>query len=64
MTPPRQVPSHARCPRCGSGTLLHGEVAGVSDAVEVFACEDCRDYWFERDGVRLSLDAIRRGGLA
>jgi hypothetical protein len=39
-------------------------VAGLSDRLEVFACEDCRDFWFERDGIRLSLEAFRNGGLA
>jgi hypothetical protein len=39
--------------------VLHGQVAGVADAVEVFACEECRDYWFERDGVRVSPEALR-----
>lgn len=53
-----------RCPRCGSGALLHGFVAGVVRGVEVYACEDCREFWFERDGRPVSLESIRRGRLA
>jgi hypothetical protein len=31
--------------------------------VDVFACDDCGDFWFERAGVRLTATAMRELGL-
>lgn len=60
-TPPR-AQGVLRCRRCGSETLLHDRVAGFRNAIEVFACEDCGDYWFESAGATVSLDGIGDAG--
>jgi hypothetical protein len=33
------------------------------ERVEMFACDRCGDFWFEREGRRLTADAMRALGL-
>lgn len=52
------------CQACGSTSLTSGRLsATVRDQVDLFACDDCGDFWFERGGVRLTADAMRTLGL-
>ncbi len=37
--------------------------ASELDRVEMFACDECGDFWFERRGARLTADALRHLGL-
>lgn len=50
------------CDACGSSSLTTGRLAAY-DRVDVFACDECGDFWFERDGDRLTADAMRKLGL-
>jgi hypothetical protein len=51
-----------RCEACGSSSLTTGRLAAY-DRVDVFACDECGDFWFERDAVQLTAEAMRRLGL-
>lgn len=52
------------CESCGSASLTHGRLsASELDRVEMFACDECGDFWFERHGSRLTADALRALGL-
>jgi hypothetical protein len=52
------------CPACGSTSLTNGRLsATVHDQVDLYACDDCGDFWFERSGVRLTAAAMRNLGL-
>ena len=52
------------CEACGSTSLTHGRLsASELDRVEMYACDECGDFWFERSGMRLSADALRSLGL-
>jgi hypothetical protein len=51
-----------RCGACGSSSLTTGRLAAY-DRVDVFACDECGDFWFEREGDRLTAEAMRRLGL-
>jgi hypothetical protein len=33
------------------------------EPIEMLACDDCGDFWFERAGRRLTADAMRELGL-
>jgi len=56
--------SPSACETCGSTSLTTGRLAAdEGDRVEVFACDACGDFWFERGGVRMTADAMRRLGL-
>jgi hypothetical protein len=50
------------CGACGSASLTTGRLAAY-DRVDVFACDECGDFWFESDGDRLTAEAMRRLGL-
>jgi hypothetical protein len=50
------------CDACGSSSLTTGRLAAY-DRVDVFACDECGDFWFERDGARMTAEAMRRLGL-
>lgn len=62
---PSPFPDGAKaCPACTSGTLTYGRPSATEvDQVDLFACESCGEFWFERDGLRLTADAMRRLGL-
>jgi hypothetical protein len=52
------------CEACGSDSLTSGRLsASEFDAVDLFACDACGDFWFERHGIRLTADAMRALGL-
>lgn len=45
-------------------SLTNGRLsATVHDQVDLYACDDCGDFWFERSGVRLTAAAMRNLGL-
>ena len=50
------------CGACGSFSLTTGRLAAY-DRVDMFACDECGDFWFERDGDRLTAEAMRKLGL-
>jgi hypothetical protein len=50
------------CEACGSSSLTTGRLAAY-DRVDMFACDECGDFWFERDGARMNAEAMRRLGL-
>jgi hypothetical protein len=61
---PAYLESPRVCESCGSDSLTHGRLsASELDRVEMFACDDCGDFWFERHGARLTADALRELGL-
>ena len=61
---PRPLDSERFCQACGSTSLTSGRLsATVHDQVDLFACDDCGDFWFERAGVRLTAYAMRELGL-
>ena len=61
---PQPFESERFCPACGSTSLTRGRLsATVHDQVDLYACDDCGDFWFERAGVRLTADAMRELGL-
>ncbi|MGH2785801.1 MAG: hypothetical protein ACRDJ1_11105 [Actinomycetota bacterium] len=52
------------CPACLSTSLTRGRLsASERDQVDLFACDDCGDFWFERYGTRMTADAMRDLGL-
>ena len=51
------------CGACGSTSLTTGRLAAYVEPVEMLACDECGDFWFERDGHRLTADAMRDLGL-
>jgi hypothetical protein len=52
------------CESCGSDSLTHGRLsASELDRVEMFACDECGDFWFERHGARLTAEGLRSLGL-
>jgi len=52
------------CETCGSSSLTVGRLsASERDRVEMFACDACGDFWFERGGSRLTADRMRELGL-
>ena len=52
------------CESCGSNSLTHGRLSATElDRVEMFACDECGDFWFERHGERLTADGLRMLGL-
>lgn len=60
-TPPG---SDRRCPACSSSSLTQGRLsAREHDLVDLFACDVCGDFWFERAGTRLTAEAMRKLGL-
>jgi predicted RNA-binding Zn-ribbon protein involved in translation (DUF1610 family) len=62
-TPESYADEHV-CPACASRSLTTGRVSATERAtVDVFACDDCGDFWFERDGSRLTPAAMRDLGL-
>jgi hypothetical protein len=55
--------THPRfCDACGSVSLTRG-MLHAGDRVEMFACDECGDFWFERAGTRLTAAAMRELGL-
>jgi len=61
---PAYLESPRVCESCGSASLTHGRLsASELDRVEMFACDECGDFWFERRGSRLTSDALRAIGL-
>jgi hypothetical protein len=50
------------CEACGSSSLTTGRLAAY-DRVDMFACDECGDFWFECDGARMNAEAMRRLGL-
>jgi transposase-like protein len=66
-TNPSQVPDHrtnANCPACHSTSLTRGRLSPREhESVDLFACDDCGDFWFERDGTRLTTEAMRDLGV-
>jgi hypothetical protein len=61
---PKYLDSPRACEACGSVSLTHGRLsASEMDRVEMFACDECGDFWFERHGARLTADAMRSLGL-
>ncbi|MGH2726878.1 MAG: hypothetical protein ACRDKS_07855 [Actinomycetota bacterium] len=54
----------AFCPACLSTSLTRGRLSvREHDSVDLFACDDCGDFWFERDGTRLTSEAMRDLGV-
>ena len=52
------------CPACLSTSLTRGRLSATEhDQVDLFACDDCGDFWFERAGTRLTAAAMRDLGL-
>ncbi|HEX9890661.1 MAG TPA: hypothetical protein VGB28_01190 [Actinomycetota bacterium] len=48
----------SRCPSCGSDDVVAISMS-VEDAAVLFrACHRCEHRWWERDGHRVSLDAV------
>ena len=61
---PAYIDSSRVCESCGSDSLTHGRLsASELDRVEMYACDECGDFWFERHGARLTADALRGLGL-
>lgn len=61
---PAYLESPRICESCGSDSLTHGRLsASELDRVEMFACDECGDFWFERAGQRLTADDMRELGL-
>ncbi len=61
---PKYLESPRTCEACGSISLTQGRLsASERDRVEMFACDECGDFWFERQGTRLTADAMRALGL-
>jgi hypothetical protein len=53
-----------RCPACSSTSLTRGRLpANEHDRVDLFACDVCGDFWFERAGTRLTAEAMRDLGF-
>jgi len=50
------------CGTCGSVSLTRG-MLHAGGRVEMFACDECGDFWFERAGVRLTAAAMRELGI-
>jgi hypothetical protein len=52
------------CDACGSASLTSGRLmtSGL-DRVHMYACDACGDFWFEREGTRLTAVAMRELGL-
>jgi len=62
--PDRNSTSQHVCEACGSSSLTSGRLAASEfDRVDMFACDACGDFWFERAGVRLTGVAMRELGL-
>jgi hypothetical protein len=59
---PSRPPSRV-CESCGSASLTTGYLAAYVEPVEMFACDECGDFWFERAGRRLTAEAMRDLGL-
>lgn len=59
--------NHPRAPRtcetCGSSSLTTGNLVAYVEPIEMLACDDCGDFWFERAGQRLTADDMRELGL-
>jgi len=58
------------CESCGSYSLTTGRLStggsisgDGTQRVVMFACDSCGDFWFEREGVRLTANAMRDLGL-
>jgi len=61
---PAYLQAQRACESCGSESLTYGRLsASELDRVEMFACDECGDFWFERHGARLTADALRTMGL-
>lgn len=52
-----------KCDACGSQSLTTGNLVAYVEPVEMFACDECGDFWFERGGRRLTADDMRALGL-
>ena len=65
------IPSHTPhpaddqvCPVCSSASLTRGRLsAAPGEMIDVIACDDCGDFWFERAGTRLTGTGMRDLGL-
>jgi len=52
------------CDACGSSSLTSGRLMTTGlDRVQMYACDACGDFWFEREGTRLTAAAMRDLGL-
>jgi hypothetical protein len=52
------------CAVCSSTSLTRGRLSPAEhDRVDLFACEHCGEFWFERDGTRLTSEAMRSLGF-
>lgn len=61
---PKPSPDGRVCPACSSTSLTRGRLsANEGESVELYACDDCGDFWFERGGTRLTSAAMRELGL-
>ncbi len=57
-------PEGAFCPACLSTSLTRGRLsAREHEAIDLFACDDCGDFWFERGGTRLTAETMEDLGL-
>ena len=55
-------PSARTCEACGSSSLTSGRLS-TAEPVDMFACDACGDFWFERHGTRLTANSMRELGL-